>query len=95
MSRLMDQFNAKEWLAERVDYLCTNNQIEYEALLLGLTHLQRIKVKDVDVFGDSMLVVQQVGGESQCLDSILRDYLNKCLDLIKTFDTFTIYNAYS
>lgn len=74
----------------RIEYACTNNQIEYEALLLGLTHLQQMEVKDVDVFGDSMLVVQQIEGENQCLDSLLRTYLNKCCDLIKGFDSFTI-----
>jgi hypothetical protein len=35
----------------RIEYPCTNNQIEYEALLLGLTHLNSMGVKHVDVFG--------------------------------------------
>ena len=39
---------------------CTNNQVEYEALLFGLEFLQSMGMKHVEVFGDSLLVVQQV-----------------------------------
>ena len=39
---------------------CTNNQIEYEALLYGLEFLQSMGVKQVEAFGNSLLVVQQV-----------------------------------
>lgn len=74
----------------RIEYPCTNNQIEYEALLLGLTHLEQMGIKDVDIFGDSLLVVQQVEGEFQCLDGLLRSYLDRCLNIIKLLDTFTI-----
>jgi hypothetical protein len=47
----------------RIEYCCTNNQIEYEALLFGLMHLDGMGIKDIDVFRDSLLVVQQVRGE--------------------------------
>ena len=36
----------------------TNNQVEYEALLFGLEILQSMGVKHVEVFGDSLLIVQ-------------------------------------
>ena len=39
---------------------CTNNQVEYEALLFGLEFLQSMGVKHVEAFGDSLLVVQEV-----------------------------------
>jgi len=39
---------------------CTNNQVEYEALLFGLKFLQSMGVKHVEAFGDSLLTVQQV-----------------------------------
>jgi hypothetical protein len=44
----------------------------------------------VDAFGDTQLVVQQVRGESQCLDGILNLYCEQCLDIIKMLDTFNI-----
>ena len=39
---------------------CTNNQVEYEALLFGLEFLQSMGVKHVEAFGDLLLTVQQV-----------------------------------
>ena len=38
---------------------CTNNQVEYEALLFGLEFLQSMGVERVEAFGDSLLVVRQ------------------------------------
>jgi hypothetical protein len=64
--------------------------VEYEALLHRLEYLKDMGVRDVDAFGDSQLVVQQVRRESQCLDGILNSYCEQCLDMIKTLDTFSI-----
>jgi ribonuclease HI len=41
-------------------YFCTNNQAEYETILLGLQILSSTRVKHVEAFRDSLLVVQQV-----------------------------------
>jgi hypothetical protein len=46
--------------------------------------------RDVDVFEDSNLIVQQVRGDSQCLDGVLNSYQDRCLDNIKLYDTFSI-----
>jgi hypothetical protein len=34
--------------------------------------------------------VQQIRGDSQCLDGVLNSYWDRCLDIIKLFDTFSI-----
>jgi hypothetical protein len=47
-------------------------------------------VKEIEALDDSSLVVQQVRGESQCLDGMLNRYRDKCLDLIKLLDVFCI-----
>jgi hypothetical protein len=47
-----------------LEYYCTNNQPEYEAILLGLQILSYMGVKHVEVFGDSLLVVQQIASTS-------------------------------
>jgi ribonuclease HI len=49
-----------------LEYFCTNNQDDYEAILLGLQILSSVGVKHVKAFGDSLLVVQQVVGTFQC-----------------------------
>jgi ribonuclease HI len=40
-----------------LEYFCTNNQAEYETILLGLQILSFMGVKSVKAFGDSLLVV--------------------------------------
>jgi ribonuclease HI len=76
-------------LSIRLEFACTNNQVEYKSLLHGLEFLRDLGARDVDVFGDSNLIVQQIRGDSQCLDGVLNSYQDKCLDIIKLFDRFT------
>jgi hypothetical protein len=47
-------------------------------------------VKNVEAFGDSLLVMQQIVGVLQCFDRSLNVYLNKCLEIIALFDDFTV-----
>jgi ribonuclease HI len=58
--------------------------------LHGLEFLRDLGARDVDMIGDPNLIVQQVKGDSQCLDGVLNSYQDKCLDIIKLFDTFSI-----
>jgi hypothetical protein len=48
----------------RLEFKWTNNQAEYEGLLTRLETMIDMGVKDVEAFGDSQLVVQQMRGES-------------------------------
>jgi ribonuclease HI len=77
-----------------LEYFCTNNQAEYEALLCGLEILESMGVKNVEAFGDSLLVVHQVSRKYQCLDGLLNAYLDKCFDVIARFDEFPIQHIY-
>jgi ribonuclease HI len=58
--------------------------------LHGLEYLRDLGARDVDVFGDSNLIVQQIRGESQCLDGVLNSYQERCLDIVKLFGMFSI-----
>jgi ribonuclease HI len=42
----------------RLGFACTNNQVEYESFLQGLEYSRDLGARDVDVFGDSNLIVQ-------------------------------------
>jgi ribonuclease HI len=77
-------------LSIRLEFACTNNQADYESLLHGLEFLRDLGARDVDVFGDSNLIAQQIKGDSQCLDGVLNSYRDKCLHIIKLFDTYSI-----
>jgi ribonuclease HI len=74
----------------RLEYFCTNNQAEYEAILLGLQILSSMGAKHVNAFGDSLLVVQQIATTFQFFDGSLNAYLDKCLEIIALFDDFII-----
>jgi ribonuclease HI len=74
----------------RLEYFCTNNHDEYEAILLGLQIISSMGVKHVEAFGDSLLVVQQIAGTFQCFDGCLNAYVDKCLKIIALFDDFTV-----
>ena len=60
----------------RLGFLATNNEAGYEALLVGMTMVQKIGGKAVEVFSDSMLVVGQVKGELEAIDMRMQEYLN-------------------
>ena len=40
--------------------LCSNNIAEYQAHILGLQMAMEIGIKDLDVYGDSQLVINQL-----------------------------------
>ena len=52
----------------RLGFLAMNNEVEYEALLEGVSMVQRMGGKAIKVFSDSRLVVSQVGRELEAKD---------------------------
>jgi ribonuclease HI len=44
----------------RLEFLCTNNEAEYEALIQGMMLAQEMKIENLNVTGDSELVINQV-----------------------------------
>ena len=52
----------------RLDFSATNNEAEYEVLLIGMAMVQRMGRKLVKVFSDSRLVVGEVKGEFEAKD---------------------------
>ena len=60
----------------RLDISTTNNEAEYEALLMGMAMVQRMGGKLVKVFSDSGLVVGQVKGEFEAKNEKMQEYLS-------------------
>jgi ribonuclease HI len=77
-------------ISARLEFTCTNNQVEYKALLHELRWLKEMGIENVEAFGESLLVVQQVKGKTQCLDGVLNSYLDECMDIVVSMDTFSI-----
>jgi ribonuclease HI len=46
--------------------------------------------REVEAFGDSKLVVQQINEESQCLDGLLNEYHERCVEVLNGFEKFSI-----
>jgi len=69
----------------KLDFDCTNNEAEYEALLLGLNLLKDKGVKRIVVQGDSELVINHAKGIYQAKHPRMIAYQNVVLDLIENF----------
>ena len=61
----------------RLGFLVTNNETEYEALLIGMTMVQKMEGKIVEIFSDLRLVVCQVKEELEARDVRMQEYLNQ------------------
>lgn len=44
--------------AYKLCFLCSNNEVEYEALVVGLEASKRLGIRGLKVFGDSKLVIK-------------------------------------
>ncbi|KAJ9183366.1 hypothetical protein P3X46_007230, partial [Hevea brasiliensis] len=64
----------------------TNNIAEYEACVMGLQAAIEIKVRKLEVYGDSALIIYQVKGEWQTKDLKLIPYQKYLSKLIKKFE---------
>ena len=74
----------------RLDFSVTNNEVEYEALLIGMAMVQRMGGKSVKVFSDSRLVVNQIKGEFEAKDERMQGYLSQVKCLQSKFDSFDL-----
>ena len=61
----------------RLVFSAANNEAEYEALLVGMTMVQKMGGRTVEIFLDSRLVVSQVKGELEVRDVRMQDYLKQ------------------
>ena len=59
----------------RLSFSATNNKAEYETLLIGMTVVQKMGGKAIEIFFDSRLVVGQVQGELKARDLRMQEYL--------------------
>ena len=74
----------------RLDFLATNNEAEYEALLEGMTMVQRMGGKSIKLFSDSRLVVGQVKGEFEAKDERMWGYLSQVKIMQTKFESFSL-----
>jgi lactoylglutathione lyase len=71
----------------------TNNQAEYEALLLALGYAVEIDAQEVTCNLDSELVVKQLNGEYAVKDNQLHVYWRKVREISACFKKISFYNV--
>jgi ribonuclease HI len=73
--------------AVRLKFSASNNEAEYEALLIGLRTAERLGACHLQVFCDSQLVANQVSGEYQARDERMSAYLATVRLLMDKFES--------
>ncbi|XP_074355872.1 uncharacterized protein LOC141695532 [Apium graveolens] len=72
------------------DFKATNDEAEYEALILVLTITKDMKIKTIDVNCDSLLIVNHVMRSYEAKDPKMVAYLDITKRLTNNFDNFSI-----
>ncbi|XP_074277410.1 uncharacterized protein LOC141601048 [Silene latifolia] len=76
--------------AVRCEFKATNNEVEYEALILGLKLALDLKVRHLKVCSDSKLIVNHINDCYEARDSRMMAYLDVTKELALIFATFNI-----
>jgi ribonuclease HI len=71
----------------------TNNVAEYRALLLGIEQAAALGADEVELVGDSELIVRQVRGEYKFKDANLRDLHQEVRRALSSFAEWSIRNV--
>ena len=78
--------------AYKLHFPCSNNEAEYEALLVALKAARRLGIKRLKVFGDSELVIKQIEGNYEVKNPSLAAYRATVQKVMEHF-TFIEYKV--
>ncbi|GKD72159.1 reverse transcriptase domain-containing protein [Tanacetum coccineum] len=76
--------------ALRFEFMASNNEAEYEALIAGLELAIKMEVHHMHVFSDSLLMTNHVKGTYKAREELMKRYLTKVLCLQESFESFSI-----
>ncbi|MCO5548675.1 hypothetical protein L7F22_002134 [Adiantum nelumboides] len=71
----------------------SKNEVEYDALTLGLEWCVSMDIKRLNVFGDAHLLIKQVHGTWACRNQSLVPRLRKVKELIKRYEAIQLYHV--
>ena len=71
-------------------FKASKNEAEFEASIVGLKLAKEMKVKSLEIFSDSQLVVCQITDEYQAQEEKMVAYLLKAKELLGSFKSYTI-----
>jgi ribonuclease HI len=70
--------------------VATNNVAEYRALLLGIERARALGANEVELIGDSQLIVRQVNGQYRVKDAALRELNVEVMRALRQFESWTV-----
>jgi ribonuclease HI len=72
----------------------TNNEAEYNGLILGLTEAKNMGINHLSVEGDSLLVIKQMRDEYKVKSDKLLELYKKAKELANSFETISFNHIY-
>jgi ribonuclease HI len=89
---LVASSKVRTWYVARLDFSCTNNIAEYEALLLGLRKLKAMGIRRAVLKTDSQVISGHVDKSCKARDPKLEKYLDTARRLEASFEGFSVKN---
>jgi ribonuclease HI len=89
---LISPSKIKTCYAARLEFNCTNNIAEYEALLLGLRKLKAMGIRRAVFKSDSQVITGHVDKSSKTRDPKLKRYLDTIQRMEASFTGFSVKN---
>ncbi|XP_023929376.1 uncharacterized protein LOC112040718 [Quercus suber] len=88
-------------LSFRLGFRASNNEAKYEAFLAGLKAASSLGAREIELYSDSCLVVNQVQGSFEARDSQMKAYLEQarlvmaCFNMVKVFHIARTQNRHA
>jgi ribonuclease HI len=89
---LISPSKIKTCYVARLEFNCTNNIAEYEALLLGLRKLRAMGIRRAVLKSDSQVITGHIDKSSKARDPKLEKYLDTVQRMEASFEGFSVRN---
>jgi ribonuclease HI len=89
---LISPYKIKTCYAARLEFNCTNNIADYEALLLGLRKLKAMGIRRAVLKSDSQVITSHVDKSSRARDLKLEKYIDTVRRMEASFEGFSVKN---
>ncbi|XP_077230199.1 uncharacterized protein LOC143863420 [Tasmannia lanceolata] len=81
-------------ISTKLQFEWTNNMAEYESCIAGLEVALALQIQDIDVFGDSILIIYQTNGKWKTREDRLIPYNAYLESLVQKFRSITFTHLY-
>jgi ribonuclease HI len=76
--------------AIKIEFPCTNNEVEYETLIQGMNLALQMKVENLIVSGDSEMVINHIRKKYKIKKENIKYYAKRVNELVESFNSFNI-----